>query len=154
LRTVFSDVPSRRAISWLRQPAVTSSSTSRSRGVRSGKDPRGEWTTLRPGEERGDASRDRTAVPRLTARDRLHRSDDLCTLRTLDQISAGSGLQGSEEVFVVFVHGQHEDGELGLGLEQPRSGRYPVEGRHRQVGDHHVRLVLVDRAEQLLAITD
>lgn len=57
-------------------------------------------------------------------------------------------------MLVVLVHGEHQDGDAGeVGQELPGHCN-AVEARHREVGDDDVGVVLADRPQQLVAVTD
>ena len=91
LATVFGDRNSSSAMAWLRRPAATRSSTSRSRV---GQLREGFFTSTRRREEAEDPLRNAWAEDRLAGNDSAYATIDLVLLGALEQVAHGAGTHG------------------------------------------------------------
>ena len=74
----------------------------------------------------------RATLPPYTASPRgdgVHGADDLLAVGAFDEVAAGAGAQGGEDVLVVLVHGQRDDRQLRPAPAAARGG-HAVEARH------------------------
>ncbi len=80
----------------------------------------------------------------LAALDRADRLEQLGVGLALEHVSGRSGLEGLEQVALVVVHGEDEDGDVGRLLADLVGRLQPGEARHLDVEDREVG-ALADR---------
>ena len=146
--TVFSVIPSSAAISLLRRPAVTSRRTSSSRAV-SRSAPARRPAASQAREMADDPGGGGRGDRRLAPGDRLDHGPQLGGLEILEEVAAGSGPDGGEEVLLVLAHGEHHDRRLGPGRGD-RAGRLDAgHPGHPDVHEHQVGLEPEDQRDRL-----
>ena len=143
LPTVLGASPSRCAIVALFAPVAIASSTSRSRGE----------SPARTGDSRGAVKLastlgDSLSEDHVPTGDRPDRPFDLVLISALEQVAAGAGPQRLRHHRVLVEHGQDQYSRAREVSDDLPGGGHPVQRRHSQVHDHHVRAAerhLLDR---------
>jgi len=70
----------------------------------------------------------------------------------LQQIAIGTRIEGGPDVFIGFVHGQHDDSGLWTTALDLSDGRGAIEQRHRKIDDDEVRLQVPGLRHGLLPV--
>ena len=151
--TVFSEIPSRAAISLFRRPSVTSAQDVEL-ALREPVVLADRRDFRRPGlrEEPDDPERRRRGDRGLAAADRIDHRSELRPFEALEQIAPRARPDRLEQVVLLLGDREHDDGDIRLGLADPAGGLQPSHPGHPDVHEHELGQEGVDEGDRLRAI--